>query len=438
MRKHVWKLILRYRRSVLKKHNTIGHWESLSPDAIEQCNQKRLQRMLDYAYNNVPYYKRKFDSAPKATRMSDLPLLEKEDIKENYEDLKGDGIQDRDWYKNATSGSTGQPTEFVQDAHYASFREGLKIVFDGWGGRQISEPKIKLWGSEEDLSNGNSIKTKLGRWLRNVTWINAYSMRKEDFRTASNKINDVKPNTIHAYVEAVANLANFIEENEVAIYSPNSVMTTAGTLRPEMRNQIERVFDCPVHNRYGSREFGTIASECAWTTGLHYCPMIHHIEIIDPDTMSPVEPGESGEIVVTSLTNFSMPLIRYRIGDIAAFHTGSCECGCNWPMITDVQGRVTDHFVALDGSLVYPGVLRKSLYYCDWINQFQIHQTDNDRVVFRLVSDTETPPQSDLEEISDKTKKVLGEDVTVEFDYPKSIDRADSGKYRYTISDVST
>ncbi|MDG5761740.1 phenylacetate--CoA ligase family protein [Natronococcus sp. A-GB1] len=437
LRKYLWKPILNYRHSVIDRYTTIESWESLSEEEIAALSTRRLQSLLDHAYENVPYYREAFDARPAATNLTELPVLEKGDLQQNFEGLKSNDLPSRDWYKNATSGSTGQPTTFVQDSHYASFRDGLKLVFDEWGGRDISDPKVKVWGAQDDLSTGTSVRTKVGNWLRNLTWINAYSMSEDDLRRAGRVINDEKPVTVHAYVEAVTNLASFLEDHDLSVHSPASVMTTAGTLRPEMRAQIERVFDCPVHNRYGSRELGTVASECRYGTGLHYCPMLHHIEILDPTTLEPVEPGETGEIVVTLLTNYSMPLIRYRIGDVGSFRKVQCDCGCRWPLLSNVQGRVTDHFVTPDGTLVYPGALRKALYHYDWIDRFQIHQTSTETVVFRLVSKQHSPPESDLEAISSRAKNVLGTDVTVEFDFPDEIERADSGKYRYTISDVS-
>ncbi|NKE36520.1 phenylacetate--CoA ligase family protein [Natronococcus sp. JC468] len=438
LRKHLWKPILNYRHSVPKRYETISDWESLSSVELERRTTRRLQSLLDHAYENVPYYRETFDEQPKATEFEELPLLEKADLQNEFERLKSDDLSTREWKTNATSGSTGQPTEFVQDGHYLSMREGLKLVFDEWGGRTLSDPKVKVWGSQDDLFGEKSVKSKAREWLRNITWINAYSMSEDDFRDAVQTINSEQPATIHAYVEAITNVAAFIEENDLAVYSPSSVMTTAGTLRPEMRAQIERVFDCPVHNRYGSREFGTVASECRYGTGLHYCPLIHYIEILDPDTLEPVEPGETGELVITLLSNYSMPLIRYRIGDVAAFHTEDCDCRCSWPMIANVRGRVTDHFVTPDGTLVYPGALRKTLYHYEWIDRFQIHQTSTDTIVFRLVVSRDDPPQSALEEIISQTERIMGEEVAVDFEFPSAIQRSDSGKYRYTISDVSS
>ena len=110
-------------------------------------------------------------------------------------------------------------------------------------------------------------------------------------------------------------------------------MVTAGTLFEPIRQTIESVFQAPVFNRYGSREVGDIACECEAHSGLHVALPTQFVEILRPDGTA-AGPGEIGEIVVTSLTNFAMPLIRYRIGivghgrkSLVAAGVGGRGCG---------------------------------------------------------------------------------------------------------------
>jgi len=93
-----------------------------------------------------------------------------------------------------------------------------------------------------------------------------------------------------------------------------------------MREKVEEVFGCPVYNRYGSREVGDIAGECKYHQGLHVLPWGSYVEIVD-EAGNLVEPGVEGRILVTCLTNYAMPLIRYDIGDRGAL-AGEFKCPC--------------------------------------------------------------------------------------------------------------
>ena len=116
-------------------------------------------------------------------------------------------------------------------------------------------------------------------------------------------------------------------EKSLPIRPQVAIMTSAGTLHPLMREKIETAFQCKVFNRYGSREVGDIASECEAHAGLHVFPSGNYIEIVD-DQGHPVPNGEEGNILVTNLYNYAMPLIRYYIGDRGVLsRSDRCACG---------------------------------------------------------------------------------------------------------------
>src|SRR5690606_4688500 len=120
-----------------------------------------------------------------------------------------------------------------------------------------------------------------------------------------------------AYARALAHVARFYEASSLQLYRPQSIITPAQVLSDEDRAVIERVVQAPVFNRYGCREVGVLASECDQHDGLHTMAEGLYIEIVVGDRLA--EPGEVGRILVTDLLNFAMPLIRYEIGDMAAY-----------------------------------------------------------------------------------------------------------------------
>lgn len=131
-----------------------------------------------------------------------------------------------------------------------------------------------------------------------------------------------------------------------------------------------------------------------------------------------------------------MPLIRYKIGDMAVpAENEKCSCGRGMPLVREVRGRETEHFIAGNGAMVYAGFFRKLLYGLTWIRQYQIVQEDYDRIVYYFVKDPlrETQP-GELQRITAAVGKAMGKDCTVDFEFVDDIKPSRSGKYLYTVN----
>lgn len=96
------------------------------------------------------------------------------------------------------------------------------------------------------------------------------------------------------------------------------------------------------------------AIECAAHEGLHYWGDLFIIEFLNPETLTPVKPGETGEMVVTSLRKEAAPLIRYRTRDLCRALPGDCPCGCGMPRHDHLLGR-SDDMIVFRGVNIYPG-----------------------------------------------------------------------------------
>jgi phenylacetate-CoA ligase len=190
-----------------------------------------------------------------------------------------------------------------------------------------------------------------------------------------------------------------------------------------------------VYNQYGSREVGAIACQCVHQKGLHTFPWKNYVEIVD-DAGRPIERGE-GRVVVTSLENYSMPLIRYEIGDVAVAGGYGCPCGRNSFLLDEVVGRTLGYFKKRDGSKVHSHFIVQALFFRDWIKRFQIVQDHLDHVRIRIELRPGTQaPQADLEDIRAKTQILMGSTCVVDYEFADRIERTASGKYVYTLCQV--
>jgi phenylacetate-CoA ligase len=207
-------------------------------------------------------------------------------------------------------------------------------------------------------------------------------------------------------------------------------------LDAEDRVVIEEVFGCPVFNRYGCREVSVIASECSAHQGMHIMAEGLHVEIMRGGM--PAKIGEEGEIVVTDLLNRAMPLIRYRIGDVAAWEDGVCPCGRGLPRIRRLMGRATDFLVGRDGRLVSgPFLTLAAVGKRPSLGQLQIQQDRIGQVHFRVKPGPRFQDPADLEFLRETAVTYLGDDTEVDWELVSELRSEPSGKYIFCRSSVA-
>jgi phenylacetate-CoA ligase len=442
-RKPVYSAVLRAKGSVLKHLAEYERTQWYSLPEIQAYQRKRLERLLRHASQHVPYYRRIIprdgllrNGDVALERFAELPLLTKDILREHFDALKSDDLDGRNWYSNSSGGSTGEPARFIQDKEYLD--QGLAMEHHGYRrvGKDLGDAEVRLWGSERDIFQGTiGLRAKLGNLLRNQVFLNAFRMSPPQMTDYIRRIGALRPKVIVAYAQSAYELSKFSLERSLPIHGVGAVVTSAGTLYPFMRDVISKAFHAPVFNRYGSREVGDIAMECAAHSGLHVLMENQFVEVLDEDGRA-CEPGKPGEIVVTVLTNCAMPLIRYRIGDVGVWADGSCTCGRGSHLLQEVSGRVVDVFLTKAGEKIDGEYFTHLIYFKDWVRKFQFVQESLDSIRVKIQR-AGTPPPQDLKEIEDKVRLVMGVSCTVEFEFVDDIPPGSSGKYRYTISHVT-
>jgi phenylacetate-CoA ligase len=415
---------------------------------------KQLEVLVRHSYQHVPYYQKILgelkivtsDGKVNLTNWAEIPPLDRAALRQHFNELKSDDLSGRNWSIVSSGGSTGEPINAVHERQFTDWTNATMILQDIWCGHKMGvDTKLLLWGSERDLMVGHeTTKTNFRRWIMNEVWLNAFKMTKDKMVGYVKQINSLKPNMIFAYAETIYELSKFIFNEGLQVYSPKAIRTGAGTLHSHMRETIIQAFKTNVFNLYGSREAPSIAQECESHKGLHITAPVYYIELLDKHN-HPVQPGEIGEIVVTTLQNFAMPLVRYRIGDIGVWASEECDCGRAWPLLGEVTGRVADAFIRPDGSIVSPQYFIHIIgvvIHPDWLQKYQVVQESLGLIRVKIVSKrkAENPLAEfrlDLTTIEEKLQVVMGKDCQIEFEFLEEIEPTPSGKYRYTISNVN-
>jgi phenylacetate-CoA ligase len=437
-----WKYINRSKVLTCYRKLKELQWNSLEEN--REIQRRKLYQLIQYVSQNIPYYQQivkehniTFSEDTIFEDIKKFPLLTKEIIRNHFDELHR--FRDKTYYRNTSGGSTGEPVVFYQDKEYLSWANATKRLFNQWAGRKLGDSMVKLWGLLPDiLGSGQGFKGYLRQQVSGITILNTYRMTEKDIYEYVRKINTIKPRLILAYTNSIEELIRFIREHHLSVYSPPAVMTAAGVLYPEVKAKIEEVFHATVFNRYGSREVSDMACNCEKDEGLHLIPAVHYLEIVD-DEGKQVKPGTPGNIIVTLMTNYTMPLIRYKIGDIGVLSDKACSCGRGFPLLEQVKGRIRSVFRNKQGDFVDGGIFIRLFYFRENIKQFQVIQESLEQITINIVLKNKKQSkiaEKDFLEISESIKKIMRNNIMITYNLVDVINPSPSGKYGYVISKV--
>ncbi len=417
--------------------------EFLNKKDLYALQAEKLKRLLRHAYDTVPYYREVLadhrvvvDDEVHLKNFASLPLLTKEIVRDQGDRLHASDASHRKCHSNTSGGSTGEPLHLPQDKQYLAWNIATVLYFNWALGKDVGESEIKFWGSDRDILAGSlTLKDRVVNCLYNREFFNTYRLGHEELDALIALNNRFKPAAYWSYMESALELARYLAKHPQSFVAPRFVISTIGPLTDDVRSEIQTHMKCPVYNQYGSREVGAMSCECPPQQGMHTFPWWNRVEVVD-DQNQAMEHGE-GRVVVTTLENYTMPLIRYDIGDVAIADGYECECGRHSFKLKTVMGRTLGYFKKPDGSLAHSHFLVQALFFRDWIKRFQVVQDRLDHILIRIekVANCEAPPE-DQSDITRKTKVLMGDACAVEFVFVPEIERSASGKYVYTRCDI--
>jgi len=242
----------------------------------------------------------------------------------------------------------------------------------------------------------------------------------------------LRPHAFHSYPSALREFCFQVRERGPLNWLPR-VLSVGGELYPaELTPLVTEVFGQPPLVMYGAVEGGRLAFECRAHRGLHVRPDAVHIEILKDGR--PVGPGEVGSVFITSLINTVMPIIRYQLGDLAAWEPGECSCGLWWPRLTMYQGRKSD-VIALPGGRRIPvtslaAIAGKS----QSTRQFQFVRRAQDVLLLRYEPYGE--PNASLEKLRDQLRQALP-GIEVQLERSGQLPRTRTGKVKRYIDEAA-
>lgn len=424
----------------LREFERSQYW---SRERLQEQTDKRLARLISHAYKYCPFYRRRLDSLNlhpsefrTAVDFTTIPVLEKQDVQQYRDEMVAVSWPKHDLSLDQTGGSTGQPISYFLSFDRICSREAATRRHNAWANYHVGDKLALVWGAQRDAPVNN-----WRRWLRNLLldrqlYLDTACITESEMASFNCSLKAFKPHVIQAYAKSLVFFARYLQDTGQVPYQPRAIITSAEMLEEDERELLEMVFGCAVYNRYGCREFSVVASECNEHRGMHIMAEGLHVEILRRG--KPVAPGEVGEIVVTDLLNFAMPMIRYRIGDMATIDIHPCPCGRGLPRLKNLAGRVTDFVVGVDGRLV-SGVFLATYVVakCPKFGRLQIRQDAAGSVKYLVTARIGDTSEADREFLKRETRRYLGDSMNIELEHVEALPHEPSGKFLFCKSTVA-
>lgn len=395
-------------------------------DKIREYQWRKLQALINNSYKHVAYYRSMFEKAglvpddiSSFEEYAKLPVLTKSDIQVSFKELVTKGTETSTLLLNSTGGSTGMPLNFYQDGNYTEWADAARLrAWRYMTGVKERELEAVFWGAVRDIGAGITLKQLIYNFLRDGTLaLNTFDLDKPTLRRYLKYYNLFKPSVVRGYASSLYYVACYVEKQALRLHKPKAVISSSEVLHARMRETIERVFGASVFDSYGCREMSQIAMECEAHAGLHLVYENQYVEIIGND------------LIVTNLNNYSMPFLRYKVGDMARYIDSSpCSCGRYSPRIINLMGRDNDNIELGDKTINAeyfeflffntPSVIQYQVVYHRGLNQLHVKLHMKDDSV-------------DVGAIIKKTMKDNFNFENVHIAYDDTFDKTPTGKLRF-------
>jgi phenylacetate-CoA ligase len=435
---HAWLIS----RNVQIYYEQLKRSQWLTPQQIKEIQERKLRELIHQAYHHVAYYRDLFDQlglTPADIRtledLQKLPLLDKKTVRKHiYFDLLSDNHDKRKMLKITTSGSTGEPFVCYADKYQLEMRWAATLRSMEWTGYRFGDRQARLWHQTIGMTWTQAIRERLDALLSRRMFIPAYEMSDKNLPYSMAKLRNFRPTLIDGYAESFNFLAQYIKHHGVEGVRPKGIISSAQALPEQSRNLIESAFRCGVFDKYGSREFSGIAYDSDSRDGHLIVAENYIVEILKDGRAA--RPGELGEVVITDLNNRCMPLIRYRVGDLAVALDNSLpsKCGRGLPRIGRIEGRAQAVIIGANGNYL-PGTFFMHFFkdFDHVVRQFQIIQDRLGHLIIKIVK-ADRFNNGLFDEILSGLRRYVGKEMEIEVEFVTSIPMVRTGKHQATIS----
>ncbi len=441
MSKRLQSIDLIGRTKINKWYKFLQKSQFWSEQEQKKYQNKQLQLIVQHAYQNVPFYRQLFNRlklTPNDIKTKDdlvkIPVITRKTLQDNYKDLTAENHKNFKSQKRSTGGTTGVPVRYLSDINSWSLHWALKYRAWEWSAFKIGD-KVGVMGGASVIPD-NKLKLSRVVWnrLNRIYPMPTSHMTDELHEEFVSKIRSEKIKCLRGYPSSIAEFARYCNEKNINL-DIQSVITTAEVLQTAFKEEIKKSFNPVIIDSYGCADGGGNANTCACDSGFHVSFESAIWEVCTSEGI-PVNTNVQGEVTLTSLTNYAMPLLRYQPGDVIenSFMTEKCKCGITLPRIKKIIGKSTDILKFLNGrSLGGPAFTLIFRHFP--LIKWQMVQNNMDSVDVNIIPAKDFN-RSHTKEIHSLMQHHCGEGVSIKINKVKEIPVPKSGKQRIIINNA--
>jgi phenylacetate-CoA ligase len=409
--------------------------ESWSRDDIDRYQLQRLKELVRNAYERTPGYRELYDAAgihPDAIEDLDafrrLPCLEKEMVRDRLEAFSVD-VPGR--FYVTTGGSTGIPTGMYRDPKGFA-RELASKAYQyyrvGWreGDRQIVFRGLQIPSADHTEFAEDFGELRCSTYHFGTEWMERYRQRALAYA----------PEWIRCYPSSGYVFARYLKDHQKSFPPIRGILCASEQLYDFQKALFAEVFGARVFSHYGHYEMAVLAGFCEHADTYHVLPQYGYAELVGRDGGLVSQPGEIGEVVGTSFLMDATPFIRYRTQDLAVFRGWGCaSCGRPYQIWDRIEGRLLELIVTRTGRLISTTMLNMHDDFYDHLKQFQFHQTESGRLVFKFLPKVSWDERM-VADLRARLLAKLGDDIELDMRKVTDIPLTSRGKQRLLVQEL--
>ena len=390
---------------------------------LNLLQKKKLSKILNYAIDKVPYYKDLNISKP--FNITDFPILTKTILRENTDRLISNDYKKELLDKNHSSGSSGVQSFTYMAKSHKFYLRALQTHWWTWGGYQPGDSLLQI-----GISPKRGFVKTLKDFFFKIVYLEAFVLNPKLIKNGLSKFKSKKSFNIAGYPSAIFEIAKVVLKED-KVYNIKSIISYGDKLFTHYIKAYKKAFNNPIIiNTYGCAEGLLIA--CQVDLPYFYIMSPHvYIEIVN-DEGKLLNDGEMGHILVTGLTSYGMPLIRYKLGDLGIIlptNEYPNKKKFEYPLLKTVIGRETDIILTPLGDTLIVHSFTGILEYFIEIKQYKIIQISTDEIIVKYITDDGNRLKEDtLKSIKMKINNLTKNSMKILYKKVSSIAASPSGK----------